>query len=84
MPMTSPCELSSGPPELPGFTEASVWMASSMRLPEGRQDGADGGDHAAGHGAGEAKRVADGVDLLADEEVGGVGEGCGLEVLWRR
>ena len=26
IPITSPREFSSGPPELPGFTEASVWM----------------------------------------------------------
>ena len=26
MPITSPREFSSGPPELPGFTAASVWM----------------------------------------------------------
>ena len=25
-PITSPCRLSSGPPELPGFTATSVWM----------------------------------------------------------
>ena len=35
MPITSPREFSSGPPELPGLTDASVWMASSIRLPEG-------------------------------------------------
>ena len=35
MPMTSPREFSSGPPELPGLTEASVWIASSMGLPCG-------------------------------------------------
>ena len=33
MPMTSPRELSSGPPELPGLMAASVWMASSMARP---------------------------------------------------
>ncbi len=33
-----------------------------------------------GHGSGEAEGIADGVDLLADEEVAGVGEGSGLEV----
>ncbi len=33
MPMTSPRELSSGPPELPGLMAASVWMASSMGAP---------------------------------------------------
>ena len=33
MPMTSPCEFSSGPPELPGLMAASVWMASSIGAP---------------------------------------------------
>jgi len=33
MPMTSPREFSSGPPELPGLMAASVWMASSMGAP---------------------------------------------------
>ena len=32
IPITSPREFSSGPPELPGFTDASVWIASSIRL----------------------------------------------------
>jgi hypothetical protein len=39
MPMTSPWELSSGPPELPGLMAASVWMASSMGAPFGAADG---------------------------------------------
>ena len=30
MPITSPFESSSGPPELPGLIDASVWMALSM------------------------------------------------------
>src|ERR1039457_2640107 len=33
IPITSPREFNSGPPELPGFTDASVWIASSIRLP---------------------------------------------------
>src|SRR5213592_4324614 len=33
-PMTRPCESTSGPPELPGFKAASVWMMSSMSRPE--------------------------------------------------
>src|SRR5260370_12483774 len=36
---TSPRELSSGPPELPGLMAASVWMASSMKLPLGPRTG---------------------------------------------
>ena len=39
MPITSPCELSSGPPELPGLMAASVWMASSMTAVGLRTDG---------------------------------------------
>ena len=33
-PMTSPLELTSGPPELPGLRAASVWMTSSIRRPD--------------------------------------------------
>ena len=33
-PMTSPRESSSGPPELPGLSAASVCITSSMSLPE--------------------------------------------------
>ena len=32
-PTTSPRELSSGPPELPGFSAASVWITSGIRRP---------------------------------------------------
>ena len=32
-PMTSPCAVTSGPPELPGLRAASVWMRLSMRRP---------------------------------------------------
>ena len=43
-------------------------------------NGADGADDAAGHGAAEAKGIADGVDLLAHGECGGVGQRDGLQV----
>ena len=33
-PITSPRELTSGPPELPGLSAASVWMTSSMSRPD--------------------------------------------------
>ena len=33
MPTTSPCEDTSGPPELPGLSAASVWITSSIRRP---------------------------------------------------
>ena len=32
-PITSEAEFTSGPPELPGFSAASVWIRSSTRLP---------------------------------------------------
>ena len=35
IPITSPCQFISGPPELPGLMAASVWMASSMVMPSG-------------------------------------------------
>ncbi len=34
MPTTSPAEVTSGPPELPGLRAASVWMTLSMSRPE--------------------------------------------------
>src|SRR2546421_315294 len=33
-PMTSPAAFTSGPPEFPGFKAASVWITSSINLPE--------------------------------------------------
>ena len=33
-PMISPRELTSGPPELPGFSAASVWMTLSINRPD--------------------------------------------------
>ena len=33
MPTTSPAEFRSGPPELPGFKAASVWIRLSIRWP---------------------------------------------------
>ena len=34
MPMTSARDVTSGPPELPGFSAASVWMMSSISRPD--------------------------------------------------
>ena len=34
-PTTLPCAFSSGPPELPWFSAASVWMTRSMGVPSG-------------------------------------------------
>ena len=36
MPITSPCALKSGPPELPGFTAASVCSTPRIERPFGR------------------------------------------------
>src|SRR2546428_9722147 len=33
-PMTSPREFTSGPPELPGLSAASVWITSSIKRPD--------------------------------------------------
>jgi hypothetical protein len=33
IPMSSPAELKSGPPEFPGLIEASVWIMSRMVTP---------------------------------------------------
>src|SRR5438105_3154531 len=33
-PTTRPSDVTSGPPELPGFKDASVWMTSSINRPE--------------------------------------------------
>ena len=38
MPTTSPFRLNSGPPELPGFTAASVWMNGTTPSPGSERD----------------------------------------------
>ena len=81
MPMTSPVMPMSGPPELPGLIDASVWMKSDSRaLPPGaRILAAQGADDAAGHGVVQAQGVADGEHALADLELVGVPQRHGLE-----
>ena len=37
-PITSPLRLNSGPPELPGFTAASVWMNGTAASPGSERD----------------------------------------------
>ena len=56
--------LSSGPPELPRLIAASVWMKSTYG--PGVDVAGLGRDDAAGDGAAEAERVADGDHVLAD------------------
>jgi len=72
MPTTSPCDETSGPPELPGLSAASVWMTSSISRPErDRNDRPKSGDDARCHGRFEAERIADGDDqLTAPEQLG--------------
>ena len=78
MPTTRPRPSTSAPPELPGLSAASVWMTSStirvVCARAGRQRAAERGDDAGGHRAGEAVRVADRDDELADAQRGGVAE----------
>ena len=69
MPMTSPLELSNGPPELPGLMAASVWMASSIFAPSSVLNRPDGADDAARHGSAQAEGIADREDLLAHVEL---------------
>ena len=65
-PMTSPRESTSGPPELPGLSAASVWITSSIRRPDcGAERTPQRADDAGGDGALEPVGVADGDDELA-------------------
>ena len=58
MPMTSPRESTSGPPELPGLRAASVWMTLSISAAAGaRSAAAQGADDAGGDGELEAERL---------------------------
>ena len=79
-PITSPSRLTSGPPELPGLIAASVWMALMYALSLDRLLAAGGdrpvlrADDAAGDGAGQAQRRADGEHRVADDDAVGVAE----------
>ena len=80
MPMTSPREFSSGPPELPGLMAASVWMASSMGAPSPLRIERMELMMPLRHGAAQAEGIADGVDLLAHRKFGGIGQRHRLQV----
>src|ERR1051326_909400 len=70
-PMTSPRELTSGPPELPGFNAASVWMILSINRPDCARNGRRSAlTTPRRDGALKAIRVADGDGELADAERG--------------
>ena len=72
MPTTSPCEETSGPPELPGLSAASVWITSSISRPErARSERPERRDDAGRHRRFEAERIADGDhELAALEQLG--------------
>ena len=78
MPTTSPDEIASAPPELPGLRAASVWMTSSMMrtVPAARvgNERPSALHDAGGHAAGQSERVADRDDELTDAQVGRVAE----------
>jgi hypothetical protein len=70
-PITCPRELSSGPPELPGLSEASVWITSGIRPPGAGAHAAPERAHDAGRdGVLEAERIADRDGDLAAPHVG--------------
>ena len=74
MPMTSPNRLTSGPPLLPGFMEASVWIKSTnVSCGPASMEPSECADHTTtdGGAAGQGEGVADGNDLLAYEESAG-------------
>jgi hypothetical protein len=60
MPITSPPAETSGSPELPRLSAASVWMTSSISLPTaGAQRAPERRDDAGSNGRFEAQRIAD-------------------------
>ena len=72
IPTTWPRPSASAPPELPGLSAASVWMTFSTMRPAARERperAPERRDDAGRHRAGEAVRVPDGDDELADSEL---------------
>ena len=75
MPITSLCDETSGPPELPGLSAASVWITSSIIRPvTGAERPAERRDDAGGDRRFEAERVADRDDQLAAPQPLGIAE----------
>ena len=69
IPTTRPRPSASAPPELPGLSAASVWITLSTTRPaRSGQRAAERRDDAGGDRAGEAVRVPDRDDELADAE----------------
>ena len=68
IPMTSPRDDTSGPPELPGLSAASVWITSSISLPVRERKDRPSADR---HCRLEAKRIANrNYQLTALERLG--------------
>jgi hypothetical protein len=79
-PTTWPCAFSSGPPELPWLSAASVWMTrSNGRALRGRQRAVERADDPERDAAVESERVPDGGYLVSDVNAVGVAEREGLE-----
>ena len=75
MPTTSPAAVTSGPPEFPGLSAASVWMTLSISRPDpGAQRTAERADDARSDRALKAERVADRDDQLADPQPARIAE----------
>jgi hypothetical protein len=73
-PITRPSHATSGPPELPGLSAASVWITSSISRPDCERRLRPSAHHAGRHGALEAERVADRDRELPDHEPARVAE----------
>ena len=75
MPTTSPREDTSGPPELPGLSAASVWITSSMSRPLLERNERPSADTTPVVTVEfEAERIADGDDQLAAFQTFGIAE----------
>ena len=67
--------VTSGPPELPGLSAASVWIRFSIRRTvRARKRSAERADHAGGHRVLKAKRIADRDHQLARTQRGRIAE----------
>ena len=80
IPMTSPRELSSGPPELPGVHRCIGLYRVFDRIVVRAANRTDRRDDAARHRTREAEWIANRVDPLTDGEVCRLGERCGLQI----
>ena len=84
MPIIRPLVSSSGPPELPGFMAASVWMIDFISPPVrlGKRPVQVRND-AGGQSALQAKRIAQRVHSLADPQIVRRADRNGIELLGR-